>query len=51
MAYLNLSEETYNNKHKRYEAYSELDNITFYYIKNRQNTKIMIITAMEGYQL
>ena len=52
VAWFNISEQVYNKTNKRYEAYSAIDNITFYYIyTDKIKSIIMIITAMKGYQL
>ncbi len=47
-AYLNLTYTTYNHKHKRYEGFSEFNNINIFYNFLAPNkTKIMIITAFK----
>lgn len=43
-AFLNASQTTYNETYKRYEAYSEVDNITVVYFYLSEN-KIFIISA------
>lgn len=45
-AYLNISEREYNPTHKRWEAYSEIDDITLYYMELSDHT-IFIISAFK----
>ncbi len=45
-AFFTISEEEWNEKYKRYEAYSKTYDITLYYMKLKQkNTYLFIITA------
>lgn len=44
VAYLNISERKYNKTYKRWEAYSEIDNISIYYME-LSDKNIFIITA------
>jgi hypothetical protein len=45
-AYLNSKEVNYNETFKRYEAYSEADNLNVYYTFRKNNkSEILIITA------
>lgn len=45
-AYLNISEKVYNPVYKRWEAYSEMDDIHIYYME-LQNKAIFIISAFK----
>lgn len=46
VAFFNITEQNYNIKHDRYEAYSQDDNICIYYFYYKGNKDvIMIITA------
>ena len=47
-AYLNLSYSSWNIKHKRFEGYSDTDDINiFYNFYSQDKTKIMVITAFK----
>lgn len=50
-AYFNISKQVYIEKYKRYEAYSETDNVTLFYFTKQKGKRIIIVTAMRGYQL
>jgi hypothetical protein len=49
IAYLNQSEKIYNQKHKRYEVYSNEDKIhVWYFYRNNNSNEVNIITAFRG---
>jgi hypothetical protein len=48
-AFLNESSKHWNIKHHRYEAYSETDDLIFWYFyADKEKTKIYIITALRS---
>jgi len=48
-AFFAINKNWYNDKNYRFEAYSEFDNISIYYIcKNKKANDILIITAFYG---
>lgn len=48
LAFFDITEQTYNIKHDRYEAYSKQDNMCIYYFHYKCNKNIiMIITAFK----
>ena len=50
-AFFTISEETYNTKHKRFEAFSKDYDMTLYYMKlKEQNTYLFIITAFNDWR-
>lgn len=47
-AFMNINYTTYNTKYKRYESYSDTDDLNIYYTYySTDKTKIMIITAFK----
>ena len=46
VAYLNISEKKYNKTHKRWESFSEIDDIHIYYME-LSDKDIFIITAFK----
>lgn len=45
-AFMNITHTFYNSQHKRYESYSETDDLNIYYnFYSPNHTKIMVITA------
>ena len=50
-AFFTISEEEWNDKYQRYEAYSQECDITLYYMKlQEKNTYLFIITAFSDWR-